>query len=229
LWGVGRSFLHGYRKFPFMSADGPNGRPDLKRRAFLTRLAVATGGVAIAGTAWPFIDSLEPSARALAGGAPVDFDLSAMQEGELVTVQWRKKPIWILHRTQQQLQTLGKVASALSDPLSQEPQQPADMKLHLKNGLRAVEPQYCVLAGVCTHLGCTPEYRPTAGSVGPDWLGGFFCPCHGSRYDLSGRVFNGSPAPLNLPVPPYYFKTGHVITIGEVRGGGDQGWQPSIW
>ncbi len=212
-----------------MSADDPDGTPNLKRRTFLTGMTVATGSVAVAGTAVPFLASFSPSTRALAGGAPVDFDLSAMEAGELVTVQWRKKPVWILRRTQQQIQKLGTLAGALSDPLSQEQQQPPDMKLDLKDGLRSVQPEYCVLVGVCTHLGCTPEYRPVVGSVEPDWPGGFFCPCHGSRYDLAGRVFTGSPAPLNLPVPPYYFKTRHVITIGEVKGGGDQGWQPSIW
>jgi ubiquinol-cytochrome c reductase iron-sulfur subunit len=212
-----------------MSIDDPNATPNLKRRVFLTRMTALTGGMAVAGTAWPFIESMEPSARALAGGAPVDVDIGAMQPGELMTVQWRKRPVWILRRTPQQLQTLRSMARALSDPLSETPQQPPDMPLHLKDGLRAVEPEFLIVVGICTHLGCTPQYRPNIGALGADWRGGFYCPCHGSRYDLSGRVLTGSPAPLNLPVPPYYFKTRNVITIGEVRDGGDQNWQPSIW
>jgi ubiquinol-cytochrome c reductase iron-sulfur subunit len=210
-------------------SDEDTKTPELERRSFLVRLTLLTGGVLLTGSALPLVESMEPSARALGEGEPVDFDVSAMQEGDLVTVQWRKRPIWIVRRTQQQLQALSRMTSLLTDPLSKTSQQPPDMKLDLGDGLRAVKPEYLVLVGVCTHLGCTPQYLPDAGSVGPQWQGGFLCPCHGSRYDLSGRVFAGSPAPLNLPVPPYFFRTAKIITIGETQGGGDQNWQPSIW
>jgi ubiquinol-cytochrome c reductase iron-sulfur subunit len=103
------------------------------------------------------------------------------------------------------------------------------MNLHLADGVRAVRPEYLVLVGVCTHLGCIPDFRPTPGSVGPDWRGGFYCPCHGSQYDLCGRVLAGSPAPLNLPVPPYYFKSPHIIRIGVLQDGDDLNWRPAIW
>jgi len=212
-----------------MSYKPPTDIADLKRRKFITRLMLLTGGTAVAGASWPFIDSMEPSARALGEGGPVDFNVSTLEPGELATLEWRKRPIWVLRRTPQQLQRLIKMASLLADPDSSTSQQPPDMDLHLKGGLRSVEPEFLVLVGICTHLGCTPQYRPGVGSVAEYWQGGFFCPCHGSRYDLSGRVLNGSPAPLNLPVPPYYFKTPRIITIGETKGGGDQFWQPSIW
>ncbi len=176
-------------------------KPDLKRRAWLTRATAAVGGVAIAGTAIPFIESLEPSARAISNAAPVDFDTGKVAPGTLTTVQWRSRPVWILRRTEEQLSTLSR-QSGLSDPQSKTKQQPADMELHLAQGARALKPELLVLVGICTHLGCIPGYYPAPGSMGPSWKGGFYCPCHGSKYDLSGRVFAGSPAPLNLPVPP---------------------------
>ena len=195
----------------------------------LVRATAAVGGAAVAGAAVPFVASLEPSARAVAAGAPVEFDLRSLKPGALATVQWRSRPVWVLHRTPQQLGTLQKVAGELSDPNSATAQQPPDMKLDLQDGVRAVRPEYLVLVGICTHLGCIPGYFPAPGSLGGEWPGGFYCPCHGSKYDLSGRVFSGSPAPLNLPVPPYYFINDGTLRIGGVRGGGDQNWQPSIW
>jgi ubiquinol-cytochrome c reductase iron-sulfur subunit len=202
---------------------------DRTRRKFLTAATTVAGCAALAGAAVPFVASLLPSARALAGGAPVDFDVGTLREGQLATVQWRKKPVWILRRTPGELKELSHDNALLSDPKSHEPQQPPDMTLHLADGLRAVRPEYLVLVGVCTHLGCIPDFRPTPGSVGPDWRGGFYCPCHGSQYDLSGRVMAGSPAPLNLPVPPYYFKGANVIRIGELANGDDLNWHPAIW
>lgn len=195
----------------------------------LTAATTLAGCSALAGAAVPFIASLLPSARALAAGAPVDYDLGALAQGRLATVQWRKKPVWILRRTAREMQSLSKDTRLLSDPRSQTPQQPPGMQLHLAAGLRAVRPEYLVLVGICTHLGCIPEYRPTPGSVGPGWRGGFYCPCHGSQYDLSGRVLSGSPAPLNLPVPPYYFRSRNVIRIGELKQGADLNWRPAIW
>lgn len=203
--------------------------PDRTRRRVLTVATTVAGCGALGGAAVPFVASMLPSARALAAGAPVDYDLSPLKAGELATVEWRKKPVWIVRRTKRELDTLPKDAPLLSDPKSQTAQQPPGMDLHLADGLRAVRPEYLVLVGICTHLGCIPDYRPQPGSVGPNWRGGFYCPCHGSQYDLSGRVFAGSPAPLNLPVPPYYFKSRDVIRIGELKDGADQNWSPAIW
>lgn len=211
-----------------MSTDAKQ-PPDLGRRALLAKATATVGGIAIAGAAVPFIDSLRPSARATANAAPVDFDVSKLEPGGLATVQWRGRPVWVLKRTDEQLKTLVKVTPELSDPQSRLPQQPSDMKLSLANGVRAVDPRLLVLVGICTHLGCIPTYYPDPGSLGAQWLGGFYCPCHGSKYDLSGRVFSGSPAPLNLPVPPYYMGNTNILRIGETEGGGDQNWQPSIW
>ena len=201
---------------------------DLKRRKLLVRATTAAGGVALAGAAVPFVMTLKPSARATANAAPVDFDASRLAPGALATTRWRGRPVWILHRTDEQLRTLPKVTAELSDPKSKLAQQPPDMNLHLGEGVRAVDAPLLVLVGICTHLGCVPGYFPTPGSLGGPWPGGFYCPCHGSKYDLSGRVFSGSPAPLNLPVPPYFVRGGRV-RIGETQNGGDQNWQPSIW
>jgi len=203
--------------------------PDFRRRELLVKATATVGGAAIAGAAVPFVASLWPSARTQAGAAPVNFDLNGLTPGDLATAQWRGRPVWILRRTDEQLKTLEKVTPELSDPQSKVPQQPADMNLHLKDGLRAADPHLLVLVGICTHLGCIPGYYPAPGSLGPGWLGGFYCPCHGSKYDISGRVFSGSPAPMNLPVPPYYLQSPTVVRIGETQNGGDQNWQPGIW
>ena len=202
---------------------------DLKRRALLVKATATAGGLALCGAAVPFIDSLRPSARATANAAPVDFDVTSVPPGGLATVQWRGRPVWVLKRTDEQLRTLPKVIPELSDPKSKVPQQPSDLNLHLADGVRAVDAHLLVLVGICTHLGCIPGYYPDPGSLGSGWLGGFYCPCHGSKYDLSGRVFSGSPAPLNLPVPPYFMASPTLLRIGETRSGADQNWQPSIW
>jgi len=177
----------------------------------------------------PFVGSLLPSARAKAAGAPVQANVSGLEPGQIMTVSWREKPVWILHRTPGELHKVEHSKLDLSDPESRVPQQPPGMELHLDSGVRAVLPQYLVLVGICTHLGCIPEYRPQPGSVGPEWTGGFYCPCHGSKYDLSGRVLAGSPAPINLPVPPYYFESPGVIKIGELKDGADLNWEPKGW
>lgn len=199
------------------------------RRRRLIAATSAVGAIEIAAAAVPFVGSLLPSARAKAAGAPVRANVSGLEPGQMMTVAWREKPVWILHRTAAELQKVEHSKLDLSDPKSQVPQQPPGMDLHLDNGVRALRPHYLVLVGICTHLGCIPEYRPQAGSVGPDWTGGFYCPCHGSKYDLSGRVLAGSPAPINLPVPPYYFESPGVIKIGELKDGADQNWEPKGW
>jgi ubiquinol-cytochrome c reductase iron-sulfur subunit len=206
----------------------PSVPPNRKRRLLVAATSVV-GATELAAAAVPFVASLLPSARAKAAGAPVRYDLSKLAPGERATVTWRKKPVWILRRTPQELKIAEHSDLVLSDPKSQTAQQPPGMKLHLASGARAVRPEYLVLVGICTHLGCIPDYRPKPGSVDPKWPGGFYCPCHGSMYDLSGRVVAGSPAPLNLPVPPYYYESPNVIRIGELENGADQNWQPQIW
>ena len=204
------------------------GPVDRRRRRLLAATSTV-GAIEIAAAAMPFVGSLLPSERAKAAGAPVEVDVSGLKPGQLMTVSWRKKPVWILNRTQEEVRKAEKSPFDLSDPGSRTPQQPPGMELNLSSGARAVRPQYLVLVGICTHLGCIPEYRPQAGSVGPGWPGGFYCPCHGSKYDLSGRVVSGSPAPLNLPVPPYYFKSDKVISIGALENGADLNWRPKVW
>ncbi|MFZ1908144.1 MAG: ubiquinol-cytochrome c reductase iron-sulfur subunit [Burkholderiales bacterium] len=203
--------------------------PVNRRRRRLIAATSAVGAIEIAAAAVPFVGSLLPSSRAKAAGAPVRVSVSGLEPGQMTTVSWREKPVWILHRTAAELHKVEHSKLDLSDPKSQVPQQPPDMDLHLDNGVRALRPQYLVLVGICTHLGCIPEYRPQPGSVGPEWTGGFYCPCHGSKYDLSGRVLAGSPAPINLPVPPYYFESPGVIRIGELKDGADLNWEPKGW
>jgi ubiquinol-cytochrome c reductase iron-sulfur subunit len=162
--------------------------------------------------------SMLPSARAQAAGAPVEADVSKLEPGQMMTVEWRGKPVWIVRRTEQNLEELPKLDDQLLDPKSEADQQPE----YAKNELRAREsrPAYAVLVGICTHLGCSPTYRPeiAPADLGPEWKGGFFCPCHGSRYDLSGRVYQGMPAPKNLVVPPYQFLSENVILVGDDGG-----------
>ncbi len=191
--------------------------PEDSRRDFIHIItgAMAVGG--LAAVAWPFIDQLEPAADALAAGSPVTVDLSKVQKGQQVVVLWQSKPIFIVHRTEANLAVLRKTSdiNLLRDPNSDQRQQPA----YAKNWSRAIRPEYLVLVGICTHLGCTPGYRPESGEVGPNWPGGWLCPCHGSKYDLAGRVFKSMPAPLNLPVPPYHFASDTLLVIGENPAG----------
>lgn len=189
---------------------------DLGKRRFLTNTTVAVGAVGAGFVAVPFIESWLPSERAKTAGAPVEADISKMTEGQLLTVEWRGKPVWIVRRTKKNLEDLPSNDDRLRDPKSEEAQQPA----YAQNEWRSRKPEYLVLVGICTHLGCSPTYRPelAPADLGEDWKGGFLCPCHGSRFDLAGRVFQGVPAPLNLVVPPYFFKTDNVIVIGEDGG-----------
>lgn len=184
---------------------------DEDRRRFLLTSTCVLSGVGAVCALTPFVSSWLPSAKAQAAGAPVEVDLSRMQPGEQAIVEWRGKPVWIIRRTQEMLQHLSEDESELRDPQSLVDQQPE----YAKNQHRSIKPEYLVLIGICTHLGCSPKYKPSMGELGPDWPGGFFCPCHGSTFDLAGRVFKGVPAPINLEVPPYRFINEHTIVIGE--------------
>ena len=184
---------------------------DEERRRFLLNSTCILGGIGAACALTPFISSWLPSSQAQAAGAPVQVDLSRMEPGEQAIVEWRGKPVWIIRRTKEMLNHLNDDESMLRDPDSLVAQQPE----YAKNKYRSINPEYLVLIGICTHLGCSPKYKPNLGELGPDWPGGFLCPCHGSTFDLSGRVFKGVPAPINLEVPPYHFLNEHVIVIGE--------------
>ncbi|NYT61776.1 ubiquinol-cytochrome c reductase iron-sulfur subunit [Alcaligenaceae bacterium] len=199
------------------------------RRAML-RATVSMGAIGVVATAIPFVESMSPSARTRAEAGPVEVDISQLAPGNLLLTAWRGRPIWILHRTKEELAALPKMESLLADPHSLASQQPPEMQnLHLQEGWRSIKPEYLVLVGICTHLGCTPTYMPQPGSLDANWPGGFFCPCHGTRYDLSGRVLSNFPAPLNLPVPPYFFESDTRIKIGALKNDDDQNWQPDVW
>ena len=193
-----------------MSADG---EVDRAKRRILLGTAAAMGSIGAAYVAVPFIMSMDPSAKAQAAGAPVEVDVSKMDFGQLLTVEWRGKPVWILRRNQAVLDDLNKLKDQLKDPDSQEQSQQPH---YAQNAYRSIKPEYMVMIGICTHLGCAPTFRPDIApqDLGEQWRGGFFCPCHGSRYDLAGRVFNGVPAPSNLQVPPYRFVADTHILIG---------------
>ena len=184
---------------------------DEERRRFLLRSTGVLGGLGALCALTPFIASWMPSAKATAAGAPVQVDLSQMVPGQQVTVAWRGKPVWIIRRTLKMLKHLDENNLALRDPDSLVEQQPD----YAKNKFRSIKSEYLVLIGICTHLGCSPKYKPSEKELGPDWPGGFYCPCHGSTFDLAGRVFKGVPAPINLEVPPYRFISEHEIIIGE--------------
>lgn len=187
---------------------------DEKRRRVLL-IATAAAGAALGGaTAVPFLASWLPSARALAAGAPVDADISRIEPGQQVTFEWRGKPVWVLRRTPEMLDQLPKHDAELVDPQSNDSDQPA----YAKNVTRSIKPETLVAVGVCTHLGCSPTLKKEIGAasdMGADWPGGYFCPCHNSRFDLSARVFKGSPAPKNLVIPPHRYATDALVVIGE--------------
>lgn len=191
-----------------MSTDGVN----QGRRRFLIAATASVGVVGVAGVAVPFVKSWNPSAKAKAAGGPIEVDISKLELGQRMTVAWRSKPVWILRRTHEALESLKLVEGDLRDPTSEVLQQPA----YARNQYRSRKPEILVLMGVCTHLGCSPLYRPEVAPVdlGASWKGGFFCPCHGSRFDLAGRVFQGVPAPKNLEVPPHSYKSDSVIIVG---------------
>jgi ubiquinol-cytochrome c reductase iron-sulfur subunit len=190
---------------------------DLSRRHFLTVATSVAGGVGVVLAAAPFVASFRPSARAQAMGGPVEVDISKLEDGAMVRVVWRGRPVWVLRRDAEMLKHLASVPEAnLKDPDSDESEQPA----YAKNADRSRRPGILVVVGVCTHLGCAPieRFDVAPPDLGPDWLGGFFCPCHGSRFDLSGRVMAGSPAPTNLPIPPYRFVGDDLVLIGDDTG-----------
>ena len=198
-------------------SDSDSNTVDLKRRRMLIAATSVVGAVGTAAFATPLLISWMPSARAKAAGAPVEVNISKVEPGQLVRVIWRGKPVWLIKRTDQMLKDLPSNVSLLADPESNvEAQQPA----YAKNEGRSRKPEMLVLIGICTHLGCSPTYRPevAAADLGADWKGGFYCPCHGSRFDMSGRVFKNVPAPTNLIVPPHFYKTDEVLRIGEDGG-----------
>ncbi|MBP6381192.1 MAG: ubiquinol-cytochrome c reductase iron-sulfur subunit [Pseudomonadales bacterium] len=185
------------------------------RRQFLTAATSVVGAAGVVGVAVPFVASWNPSAKAKAAGAPVKADISKLEPGQMVVVEWRGKPVYVVRRTQETLDALSTPAlvDVLRDPESAESAQPA----YVAGAARSIKPEFLVLVGLCTHLGCAPKYRPDVGATdlgGDDWLGGFFCPCHGSKFDLAGRVYKGVPAPLNLEVPPHNFESDRVLVIG---------------
>jgi len=198
-----------------MSTDikSDQGGVDTKRRRFLVNSTSVIAAVGAGFVAVPFLSSWMPSERAKNAGAPVEADISKLEEGRLLIVEWQSKPVWIVRRSQKTLSDLVTLDDILSDPASVEEQQPA----YAQNANRSIKPEISVLVGICTHLGCSPTFRPELGPVdlGADWLGGFFCPCHSSKFDLAGRVYQGVPAPTNLVVPPHHYVSENVILIGQ--------------
>ncbi len=190
---------------------------DRSKRRFLVAATSVAGGVAGVAVATPFVLSMLPSERAKAAGAPVEVDISKVEPGMQLAIAWQGKPVWIVNRTKAMLDVLPTLSSRLVDPQSDQPQQPE----YCKNVNRSIKPEYLVVVGICTHLGCSPNYRPDAGAadMGADWPGGWLCPCHGSRYDLSARVFKNMPAPLNMVVPPYKYLSATRILVGDDKKG----------
>ena len=183
-----------------------------KTRRNLVVATSAVGAAAGAGVAVPFVASMWPSERTRAAGAPVEIDISKIGPGEMQVFEWRGKPVWVIHRTKEMIDSLKAVTSRLTDPESRASKQPP----YARNEARAQNPEWMVMEGVCTHLGCSPQLKSAEAKaeMGGDWAGGFYCPCHGSKFDYAGRVFRGAPAPLNLEVPPYTLAEGK-LTIGE--------------
>ncbi len=186
---------------------------DNSRRRLLIAATGAVGAGAIAGIATPFIASFFPSERAKAAGAPVEVDISKLEPGQKINVEWRGKPVWVVKRTPEMLAGLPKLDVQLADPKSEASEQPD----YCKNPARSIKPEIWIATGVCTHLGCSPTFRPdlAPADLGADWLGGFYCPCHGSKFDLAGRVYSGVPAPTNLVIPPHKYLSDTQLLIGE--------------
>ena len=195
-----------------MSTDGV----DTGRRRFLTGAVTVVGGAGTACAAWPFASAWQPSERARAIGAPVEADISKLEPGQQMTIKWRGQPVWIVRRTEAALASIGALDEVVRDPASDEEQQPE----YAKNEYRSRKPEYLVLIGLCTHLGCSPSYVKATDphALGSEWRGGFYCPCHGSKFDYAGRVYQGVPAPLNLKVPPHMYLTDTQVIVG-VDGG----------
>ncbi len=186
---------------------------DQSKRQFLTSALTVVGAVGTGFIAVPFLAQMQPSVATEAAGAPVEVDISKIETGQLIRAEWRGKPIWILNRTEEVLATLKGLSEQLADPLSNESIQPE----YAKNLFRSIKPEILVAIGLCTHLGCSPTFRPEIAppDLGEKWKGGFFCPCHGSWFDLAGRVYRGVPAPTNLEIPPHRYVTESLILIGE--------------
>jgi len=184
---------------------------DAGRRRFLTASVTVVGGAAAVGTVVPFVAAWQPSERARAIGAPIEVDISKLEPGGMVTAKWRGQPVWIVNRTPEILEALPGIDDRLRDPESTQDQQPD----YARNEVRSIKPEILVLIGICTHLGCSPSYiKQDEAPLGTGWPGGFFCPCHGSKFDLSGRVYAGVPASANLEVPPYSFEGDNILVIG---------------
>ena len=184
-----------------------------KTRRNLVVATTVVGGAASVGAAVPFVASMLPSERAKAAGAPVEVDISSIAPGEMKVFEWRGKPVWVIRRTEEMLASLKTVTGKLTDPGSKDSQQPE----YAKNESRSLKPDVMVMEGVCTHLGCSPQMKPADAKdeMGAEWGGGFYCACHGSKFDLAGRVFRGAPAPTNLVVPPYQFLSDSKLLIGD--------------
>ena len=187
-----------------MSSDGV----DNNRRRFLTAATAVVGAAGTVAVAVPFIKSWNPSARAKSAGAPVEASIGKLEPGQQIIVKWRGKPVWVVRRDEEALATLTKVTDKLRDAVSDESIQPD----YAKNQHRSIKSEYLIVVGICTHLGCSPSYRP---EITAELMGGFFCPCHGSKFDLAGRVYSGVPAPTNLTIPPHYYVSESVVVIGE--------------
>jgi ubiquinol-cytochrome c reductase iron-sulfur subunit len=203
------------------AVDTADGEVDVSRRKFLTAATAATGAVGVAFAAVPFLASWKPSERARALGAPTEVDLSKLEPGQMGTFSWRKQPIYVVKRTPEMVASLAKVDGQLKDPGSEDSVQPD----YARNASRAVRPDVLVVVATCTHLGCLPKsrFQPGDATISADWPGGFFCPCHGSKFDMAGRVFEGSPASANLVVPPYSFEGDDKLVIGVDSGAPAQG------
>ena len=199
------------QKSTFKACNLKTDHVDKQRRQFLVTSTQVMGGIGAILASVPFIASWFPSAKTKAANAPIQVDLSQIKPGQQVTVEWQGKPVWIIRRTQGMLASLATHDNALRDPDSLVQQQP----IYAQNRYRSINPDYLIVIGICTHLGCAPKYTPTEKTLGPDWPGGFYCPCHGSTFDLAGRVFKGVPAPINLEVPPYRFVGKQCVIIGE--------------
>lgn len=192
--------------------------PDGKKRRLLLGATSVVGAVGAAFVAAPFLSSMAPSARAKAAGAPVEVDISKLEPGMMVTVEWRGRPVWIIKRSKEMLDALTKADDKVADPKSDQPQQPE----YAKNETRSIKTEILVVVGICTHLGCSPSDKMKIGAdsgMGDDWPGGFYCPCHGSKFDLAGRVFKGMPAPVNLVIPPHTYLTDSRLLVGEDKKG----------
>ena len=186
-----------------------NGDVNQGRRRFLIGATSVVGGVGVVGAIVPFVSSWQPSARAEAAGAPVRVSIEKLELGQQITVSWRGKPVWIVRRGEEMLQSITKLSEIVHEASENMPE-------YMEGEYRAIKPEIGVYVGICTHLGCVPSYRPEVApaDLGDDWLGGFFCPCHGSKYDMAGRVYNNQPAPLNLEVPPYSYEGDSTLVVG---------------